>query len=260
MEQLTKFVVYTVITGNYDDVKELTFKRNENIKYICFTNNKNVKSNTWDVIFINEDLNDHMLNRKIKLFPHKYIENCDFSLYVDGNILIKNDLICFFEKYCNNELIMALPRHMDRECIYKEAEVCIFQKKDDPDKISAQMSRYRAEGFPNDFGLYENNIILRNHSSSMMYRIMISWWSELNNESKRDQLSLCYALWRMKVKIITLEESSRSKNPYFSIVLHKSYQEFGILRRFIVLVDMNKHKNLFYKSINIAFSFLRKLK
>ena len=252
-------VVYTVITGEYDEINELDFKHDK-IKYVCFTNSKKLKSNTWNIVYINEDLDNHMLNRKIKLFPYKYLTDVDFSLYVDGNIIIKKDLKGFFEKYVSPELNIGLPRHMDRDCLYQESITCINQNKDNPDTIKEQMEHYHREGYPEKFGLYENNIILRNNNSKITQKLMEHWWREINNWSKRDQLSFCYCLWKEKVKALTLDESSRISNPYFSIALHKAYREQRFIKRAIIKIDMNKHKNFLYKVANFILSTLRKLK
>nr|WP_314522792.1 glycosyltransferase domain-containing protein [uncultured Lelliottia sp.] len=252
-----KLVVYTVITGQYDDINELPFITDSRIKYICFTNNKSITSNSWQIKYINDDISNHMLNRKIKFFPHVYLKNYDYSLYIDGNIIIKKDLFNFFKKYCTKDLIMALPNHLDRTCIYSEASICKLQKKDEPSKIDSQMEDYRREGFPINYGLFENNIILRNHNSADLNRIMESWWGEINKYSKRDQLSLCYCLWKNNVKITTLVESSRIKNPYFDIALHKAYETYGFIKKVIVLIDMKKHYNKNYKFANSIINILR---
>ena len=48
-----KICVYTCITGDYDNLIEIKNKE-KNIDYYCFTNNKSIKSNTWNVIYIKE--------------------------------------------------------------------------------------------------------------------------------------------------------------------------------------------------------------
>jgi len=48
---MKKVCVYTCITGDYDNLKEIKNKE-KNIDYYCFTNNKNIKSNTWKVEYI----------------------------------------------------------------------------------------------------------------------------------------------------------------------------------------------------------------
>ena len=47
---------------------------------------------------------------------------------------------------------------------------------------------------PINFGLPENNIILRNHNSLKNSLMSDIWWIELNNGCKRDQISLPYVL------------------------------------------------------------------
>lgn len=252
-------VVYTVITGEYDEINELEFK-DSRIKYICFTNLHTLVSKTWDVIYVNEDLDNHMLNRRIKLFPYKYLNDVDYSLYVDGNIIIKKDLKDFFNKYISPTLNIALPKHMDRICLYQESIVCINQKKDNPELINKQMEFYHGNGYPENNGLFENNIILRKHDSELMKKLMEDWWVEINKWSRRDQLSLCYCLWKNNAIALALDESSRTKNDYFSIAMHKAYKKHGFIKKLIIKIDMNKHKNYLYKACNIILSTLRKLK
>ncbi len=68
-----KICVYTCITGNYDKIKELDFKE-EGIDYYFFTNNKNLTSKTWKVIYIeNDGLDNIRLARKIKVLGHEIL-------------------------------------------------------------------------------------------------------------------------------------------------------------------------------------------
>lgn len=48
-----KVCIYTCITGNYDDLHEV--EKEEGIDYICFTNNINLKSQSWKIVFIKDD-------------------------------------------------------------------------------------------------------------------------------------------------------------------------------------------------------------
>lgn len=52
-----KIVVYTVIFNDYDFLKPHPIKY-DNIDYICFTNNKNLKSNFWTVKYIKKKMID----------------------------------------------------------------------------------------------------------------------------------------------------------------------------------------------------------
>ena len=100
-------VVYTAIFGEYEPLKELKRKYKEKgIDYICFTNNKdilNMKSN-WKIIFLDIEKPDnwnnsyaiwdnHFMNREIKINIEKYLNNYDFSLYIDGSFKVVNKLL-----------------------------------------------------------------------------------------------------------------------------------------------------------------------
>ena len=69
-----KICVYTCITGNYDNVNEI--KQEDGIDYYLFTNNKKIKSNTWKVVYIeDESLSNVVLARKIKILGHPIIND-----------------------------------------------------------------------------------------------------------------------------------------------------------------------------------------
>ena len=60
--------------------------------------------------------------RAIKILPHRYLSEYDISIWVDGNILIKDDLNTFLNKECNTENNIFIPQHPIRQCIYDEAK------------------------------------------------------------------------------------------------------------------------------------------
>ena len=67
---MEKICVYTCIAGDYDDLNEVLVKE-EGIDYICFTNNKKIKSKTWKVIYVeNGNLDNCHLARKLKMIGH----------------------------------------------------------------------------------------------------------------------------------------------------------------------------------------------
>lgn len=67
---------------------------------------------------------------------------------------------------------------------------------DDKETILKQMNRYIQEGFPRDFGSAANGAIVREHADPVCIRIMETWWQEVRNGSRRDQLSFWYSVWK----------------------------------------------------------------
>ena len=90
---MDKICVYTRITGNYDNLHEIE-KIEKNIDYICFTNNKNLKSNTWKIIYIEDaKLDNQRLSRKIKMLGHPYIlKNYEISVWIDASVVFKKSI------------------------------------------------------------------------------------------------------------------------------------------------------------------------
>ncbi len=60
-----------------------------------------------------------------------------------------------------------------------------------------------------NFGLGENNILFRKHNSDNIIKLMNDWWEELNTQTKRDQLSLAYVLWKNGENFNFMDENAR---------------------------------------------------
>ena len=78
---MNKTIIYTVITGNYDTIKQPLVVE-EGVEYVLFTNNPGiVDAGVWKVLQIpseqwqgrTERENNILLSRKVKMLPHKYL-------------------------------------------------------------------------------------------------------------------------------------------------------------------------------------------
>ena len=86
--------------------------------------------------------------------------------------------------------------HPHRDCIYAESESVIGKGKAEAELTHAQMSLYRAAGFPEKWGLGANGIIVRDLSNPEVWDINERWWAEWKKGVTRDQLSLMYCFWQ----------------------------------------------------------------
>lgn len=223
-----KLVVYTALFGNYDDLIEPKEKF-EGCDFICFTDQKHLTSNIWEIRLIEEcDLPTNMMNRKYKILPHMFLNEYEWSLYVDANIAILCNPMDLAKKYLS-KYDMAVPKHFARECVYDEARECVILGKTKYDETKKQMDKYKNEGFPKNFGLGENNIIFRKHNSDNIIKLMTDWWEELNTQTKRDQLSLAYVLWKNGENFNFMDESAREGKGYFEYVLHNEFKDRSLL-------------------------------
>jgi len=225
-----KFVVYTALFGDYDDL--IDPKENyEGCDFICFTDQKNLKSDVWEIRYVEDiDLPLNMMNRRYKILPHLFLSEHEQSLYVDTNIAIIDNPLELANKYLN-QYDMALPKHFARDCVYAEAKECVILGKTKYDETQKQMDKYKNEGFPKNYGLGENNILLRKHNNDNVIKLMNDWWEELNSQTKRDQLSMAYVLWKNGEEFNYMDESARVGLGYFEYMLHNESKNRNFLSK-----------------------------
>lgn len=191
-----KGVIYSAITGKYDDIKEPDYV-NSDLDYVMFTDNPDITSDIWKVVLIhNEDNLDNVrLARKIKIMGHEYLPGYDYSIWVDGKLKIKGDLQQYINQYKGNQPILCF-NHFANDCIYQEWKDCLKFQKDNPEIMEKQMEKYRQEGYPEKNGLVETGLMVRELHDERVKTAMWTWWREVLNYSKRDQLSFNYACWK----------------------------------------------------------------
>ena len=227
---MNKKVVYTSVFGDWDDVR--VPELNDDWDWIYF--------NERNRLCLYEDNNRNA--KKFKVLPHRYLDNYEYSIFVDGNFSIKNkDIIDnLIEKYLSDANI-ALYDHSkcaldSRNCAYQEAqaifELCeknmnltpergYLNYKDNPELIKNQMERYRMVGYPKDNGLMTGMVILRRHNEKDCIKVMEDWWTEIKYNSKRDQLSFNYVAWKNNLKFNYLDGDIRNNDYFVNFGAHK---------------------------------------
>lgn len=194
-KQEGKSIVYTALIGDYDILEDPDFVSDE-IDYVCFTNNRKMRSKIWNIEYLKDDsLSDVMLARKIKMFPQIYLNESGIVYWVDAKCRILSDLREYKRKYWGNSGFLLFP-HYERNCICDEtAELISYKNKDKRDFI-LQTAVYLNEGYPVDYGLYDTACIVRDTNNLDVRKLMSLWWDELVKYSYRDQLSLPYVCWK----------------------------------------------------------------
>lgn len=242
-----KYIVYTAIFGDYDSLREPRVL-STNVRFMCFTDNPNVRSNAWEIVHIESAGNCNRLNRQLKLNPHLYLPPHDYSLYVDGNVRIVGYLDGFFGKYARLTEVAA-PRHFARNCLYEEAKACIRSGKGDASKIRELMEGYRQDGFPTNAGLFEMNIMFRRTFSDDVIRLMEHWWSEYQKGAGRDQISFPFAAWRSGVPIATLEESPRYTQELFRLEFHNAERRLPFFKKAVLYARLNRQSSFILRTV-----------
>tara|TARA_B100000963_G_scaffold85829_1_gene73441 strand:- start:2475 stop:3929 length:1455 start_codon:yes stop_codon:yes gene_type:complete len=229
-----KKVIYTAIFGEYDKIIDPIFIP-KGWDFICFTDSE-IKSEIWEVRKVEGLFKDPTRNaRRYKVLPHRWFKEYDYSLWIDGNILLREDINELIPEYLKNVNI-AVHNHNEnkdkRNCVYEEVKALVDYSlgnkkyKDDPDIVLRQKDKYISEGYPSNNGLAVTMQLLRRHNEKDCIVAMEKWWEEIDFGSKRDQLSFNYALWKTKTKFNYFKGDSRN-NKHFLHSNHKGNKKLS---------------------------------
>jgi hypothetical protein len=225
-----KIAVYSCITGAYDRVIEPHFKPS-NVDFLLVTDDQLPATSAWRGIDISTikglpALDNSYMNRYVKLHPHLFLDDYDYSIYIDGNIRIVGDIRYLIHLLNQYGLVSTL--HRSRDCIYQELEACILQNKDNHRTMEKQISLYKRRGMSKHQGLIEASLLVMDHHNPICIEIMERWWQEIAKYSTRDQLSLPFVLWEMGIPISEIGKIGNNvyKIPMIQIEPHSKSKHF----------------------------------
>ena len=211
-------VIYTVLFGNYDSIKEPMYIT-PNCDYFIITDQKIKADSVWKKYPLEK------FNVQIKEFsnldPHLLFPEYNYSMFVDANLQIITDMRPVFRQLENK--FIAIHNQPGRDCAYQEAVEIIVINKAPKNEVNKQMNSYKKERFPKHYGLFRTCVVVREHNNEKCIQLMDEWWKNIKMYTKRDQLSFTYALWKMKLdkKVVSNLGYDLRTNPRFIENLHK---------------------------------------
>lgn len=198
-----RLVVYTVLLGSKEalgsPLSDLLDESDSDIDidFICFTDNKDLQSDTWSFIYIEDkNLPPEKLSRRPKTLPHLYLAEWSYSLYIDNIVTFKR-LPNSSDLSTTHPYLFKAYRHAYRNNLQQEADVIAMLGYDDIDTIHKQL-KYYAELMPLESisPFHTCTVIFRNHNHSMVQQHGQLWWEQFLCYSKRDQMSFDFAIKR----------------------------------------------------------------
>ena len=214
-------VVYTSIFDKYDEIQKQNLP--DGWDWQCFSEENSLP--------IYEDNNRNA--KRFKVLPHRYLQDYEYSIFIDGNMTVRGNIDELIEKYLSDANVAFFSHNENnldaRNSAYDEAQTIfdlgeknmkrspergILNYKDNPFVIQKQMERYRMLRYPANDGLITGMVILRRHNEKDCIETMENWWTEIKYNSKRDQLSFNYCAWKNDLKFNYMDGDSRD-NEYF---------------------------------------------
>ena len=195
---MSRWTIYTAIVGDIDTLVQ-PLVVDSRFDYVCFVRRGSGRQGVWELREIGEDIeDDRMLARYAKLHPCELLPDCEWSLWMDGNLVPRTAAFYGLVADCIAEgTPLRTFVHPCRDCSYEEAYACVAAGKESFGTAMKVVRYLEREGFPRHCGLCETSLLLRSHKDLKVRMLNVLWWQMLQNLSKRDQLSFIYCVRRV---------------------------------------------------------------
>lgn len=221
-----KKCLFTTIINQYDNLNEV--KKINGWDYVCFTNDKNLKSNTWKIIYIDYTTKDKIESSKLSRFfktnYHKYLSSYDFLIYADARMEVIGNLDLLLNRLKGYEFSFMI--HPEAKSIKEEMKRVLGGRLEKKEVIEKIKDRYEKNSYKYDNGLFAGGVLIFRNCENVK-KFFLDWWYEIKNYSHRDQLSLNYVLsknqkliynatpFRKTIGLFFKQNSRKSKRPVF---------------------------------------------
>lgn len=204
----TRLVVYTALVGPKEKLNnplaDLPAGATSDLEldFVCITDNRALQSDVWRFVYLpTSHLPPEKLSRRPKALPHDYFADADYSLYIDNTVTLRrlpqsNDLTT------TQPYLFRAFRHATRSTLQQEADAVAMLGYDDIATICAQLDFYASRtALDGITPLTTATVLLRAHHHDTVRRFGTLWWESLLTFSKRDQLSIDFALQQAGAQI-----------------------------------------------------------
>lgn len=206
-------VLYTCVVNNRDRPKIIEYK--DDFEYILFSD-KNYKDTDWNVMpLVWSHVDPVRTARFHKHNPFKIFPHAEYVIWLDATHWPYKSL-----KILLKDFDISCMKHVLRNNITEEAEVCLKNQMDKEELIRGQLEFYKKSGFLDNMGLFSTScVISKNTINSQKFHNL--WWDEICSWSKRDQISLPYCLWKLPIKFEVIPGFCRlGPNDFFKMISH----------------------------------------
>jgi len=187
--------------GDKDELLEPHYI-NETWDLVCFTNNKDLKSDSWNVVYVEDkenEMNDKRFANFFKFNPFQSLfsafqVNYDICITIDANVRIVKDLDKIVSFYCPTLFDITLAKHPLRNCVLTESNAIVGEEKDTKEAVSQNINLFQEKGYPTNNGLYQTTIMIWKNTQATQV-LSSEFWKLYCNLSERDQILLPYILW-----------------------------------------------------------------
>jgi Protein of unknown function (DUF616) len=184
-------VVFTALFGDYETLNEVKVTRGMNSRFLCFTDNPKLKSDTWEIVVTPAKVPGDSIrsSRVIKMLGYQDFPKGTRSLYVDNSVSLIANPSDILDDWLQAGP-MAFMHHSTRATVRDEFFVCSAYGLDNPSKIYSQYNFYKRR-IPHILAEkpFWGGMIAR-VSDDSVDTFMNEWFSQYMRFARRDQLGI----------------------------------------------------------------------
>lgn len=164
--------------------------------YICFTDIPTLKSDVWDIVYVQPTEKTAVLNAKRMkwITDNEHLRDYDVVVWMDAYMIpnarsaerLKQHLVDMW----NQETMILHRQHKERKCVYDECTAVITHRRDTPERVALVKQMLDAIRMPKNWGLFDSNILCKFHKYSTLKTICGLIWQQIRTISPRDQLAI----------------------------------------------------------------------
>ncbi|WP_461666677.1 glycosyltransferase domain-containing protein [Gordonia sputi] len=193
--------VYTAMIGRYERVRPREWDAG-GVPHFFFTDDRDLKVDGWEMVRIKPQFGADPIRsaRLLKIRGHEIVRSYERTLWIDNRVSLRKTPSYIFEKFLHG-YEMAMPIHSFHTTVDAEFKTILRRKYDDPRRVREQYAHYLAHQ-PASVGAqpYWTAILARRRCNSVGFAEQI-WGDHVLRYSRRDQLSLPYAVQLADVKV-----------------------------------------------------------
>lgn len=205
-------VVYTCITDDYDTIRR-GGPREEGVKYVSYLSRPSSRAEeegwTYRQVLPVSQAPTHKARRTARFYkvmgPVLFPE-ASATIWIDGHLSLTVSPTSLVEGYLGDKINIALYKHPERDCLYKEGLEVIHQQRESPELVGRQLAYYLEEKIPGNLGLPQTGVLIRKNTPETL-RFCFTWWEQICMWSCRDQISFPFVYSRFNPGIYWVQGS-----------------------------------------------------
>jgi uncharacterized coiled-coil protein SlyX len=190
--------VYTALLGGYEALTEQPLADTSALPFICFTDDPELRSDTWEVRVVPPllELDPVRSARALKLTGHEDLAAYDETLWIDARVRLTADPATILDEWLAG-VDLATARHSYRANVVTEFEVVLLAGLDESSRLYEQLTHYSTLAPELLEAAVPWTAMLARRRTPEVARAMEEWLLQVLRYSRRDQLSFVHALDRV---------------------------------------------------------------